>query len=416
MPDLARAEPAAPRGGGSSRLLAAIGLVLVATALWVRWWDVPWSGLDLRVYLAGARAVVAGQNLYAVGVSDGHGGILQFSYPPFAALAFVPLGWTGGAAAATLTVASLASYAVMGVLCARSLGWGARRVAILLAVGVVLEPVQRTLLYGQVNLILAAMVLLDLFAVPRSRRGLLIGVAAGIKLTPAIFVVYYLLRRQWAAAGRVGASFVATVVVGWLVLPADSARFWLHGLGSMSQFGGEVVLAGNQSIRAVVERGSQLHGVPTSVVGLVTWTLCAAALVLTLMAAKLQSEAGDRLAVVVALGLGGLLISPVSWTHHWVWVVPAIALMVGRGWRVLAAVTVAGFFLPPMWALAPPPDLQPGYTPVELVLSAAFALWAVLLLVVLLVDGRRTVRRRCARTELMQAAPRPASSSAQVHV
>ena len=416
MPDLPPPEPAAPRAAVTSRLLAAIGLVLVAMALWVRWQGVPWSGLDLRVYLAGARAAVAGQNVYAVGVSNDHGGILQFSYPPFAALAFVPLVWTGAAAAATLTVASLASYGVMGALCARVVGWGARGAAILLVVGLALEPVQRTLLYGQVNLLLAAMVLLDLLAVPRSARGLLLGLAAGVKLTPAIFVFYYLLRRQWAAAARAGASFAATVVVGWVVLPADSARFWLHGLGSMSQFGGEVVLWGNQSISAVVERGSQLHGVPSTVVHLLTWVLCGLTLVLTLAAARLQSEAGDRLAVVVALGLGGLLISPVSWTHHWVWVVPAIALMVARRWRVLAGVTVAGFFLPPMWALVERSNTQLGYTPVELVLSAAFALWAVLVLVVLLVDGAGTVRRNRARMELRQAAPSPASSWARVHV
>lgn len=394
MPDPHPSDQMAARRAVISRLSVALGLTVLAFGLWVRWWGAPWAGVDLRVYLAGARSVLEGRDLYALTVGDGHGGVLRFSYPPFAALAFVPLVWTGAAAAATLGVASLGAYGAMAAICARVVGWRARGAGVVFLVGLALEPVQRTLLYGQINLILAGLVLADIFVVRPGGRGWLSGVAAGLKLTPAVFVLYFLVRREWASAARMGLGFAATVALGWVALPGDSARFWLHSLGSMSQFGGDVVLWGDQSLGAVVQRASQLHGVPTTTVHLVTWALCGAVGLLMLAAAWLQSAAGDRLAMVVVLGLGGLLISPVSWTHHWVWVVPAVALMWWRRWHVLAAMTVVGFFLPPMWALHARPDSELGYTPLELILSAAFVLWALLVLTVLLIDGLRTRRRR----------------------
>jgi alpha-1,2-mannosyltransferase len=384
------------------RLLAAAGLVLLTMALWVRWWGVPWSGLDLRIYLAGARTVVDGHALYALGVSNGHGGTLQFSYPPFAAMVFVPLLRLGHSAPAVVAVASVVACALSGAVVVRSAGWRLPAAGWLLLVALVLEPVQRTLLYGQVNLFLMLLVLCDVFVLPRRWRGSLIGLAAGVKLTPAIFVFYYLLRRDWAAAARAGGVFGVTVLVGWLVLPRDSATYWLHGLASMSQFGAEVTLWGNQSVPAVVQRATQLHGVAPLAERALSLGANALVLALAWWAARAQNAASDRLAVVVVLGLAGLLISPVSWTHHWVWVVPALVVLVRRGRYVLAALTVLVFFLPPMWVLHDRSNTQQGYTWGELLLSAAFVLWAMLVLVVLLADGRR-LARIAARRDAVEA-------------
>jgi alpha-1,2-mannosyltransferase len=384
------------------RALGGLGIVLLAAAVWVRWWGVPWLGQDLRVYLAGAAAAVGHTDLYAVAVDDGHGGVLRFTYPPFAALAFVPLRWCGAAVGGVLASASFAAYAISGAVCGRALGWSSRRTAALLVVGLVLEPVQRTLLFGQVNLLLMALVLVDAFVVPVRWRGWLTGVAAGTKLTPGVFVLYYLVRRDWASAARMGVSFAVTVAVGWVLLPADSARYWLGGLSSMSQFGPEIELWGNQSVGAVVSRAAQLHDVSATALHGVTYLLCALVMVLAVVAARAQVLAGDRVAALVVVGISGLLVSPVSWTHHWVWAVPALALVVERRWWVLAAVSVALFFLPPMWVLHDRPADQLGYTGAELAASAAFVVWAVGLLVVLLVDG--LVARRRGRADLADAA------------
>jgi alpha-1,2-mannosyltransferase len=81
------------------------------------------------------------------------------------------------------------------------------------------------------------------------------------------------------------------------------------------------------------------------------------------------------------VALGGLLVAPVSWTHHWLWVLPAIALMLRRRWWVMASLTFVAFYLPPMWALKERPDEQLGYTPFEVAISASWSLWAALVLV-----------------------------------
>jgi alpha-1,2-mannosyltransferase len=358
-------------------------------ALYLRWGAVPWTGVDLRVYLAGARAALHSHELYAVTVSDGHGGVLRFSYPPLAAMAFIPLLWLGSAAPAVVAVASVAACALTGAVAVHQAGWRMPTAVWLLGVALILEPVQRTLLFGQINLVLMVLVLCDVFVMPGRWRGALVGLAAGLKLTPAIFVLYYLLRREWAAAARAVGAFALTVAIGWLALPGDSATFWLHGLTSMSQFGSEVTLWGNQSVPAVVERATQLHGVAPLAERVLSVVADALVLTLALWAARAQQAASNRLATVVVFALAGLLISPVSWTHHWVWVVPTLGVL-ARGRRyVLGAVTVMVFFLPPMWMLHERSNTQLGYAPGELLLSAAFVLWGLLVLVVLLADGRR---------------------------
>ncbi|NNM46347.1 glycosyltransferase 87 family protein [Knoellia koreensis] len=351
----------------------------------------PWSNVDLGVYLAGARAALTGDELYSVSVSNGHGGLLEFSYPPFAALCFAPLtALSTSCAGVLMAMMSLASLGVVAAVAARSVGIGARGTLLVVLVALTLEPVQRTLLFGQVNLILAALVMIDAFLLPRRWRGLLTGLAAGIKLTPAIFLMYFVLRRDWSSAGRLVVAAVGTVVAAWLVMPHDSARFWFEGLGSMSQFGPEVVLWGNQSLDALARRalqGSQAPGwarvafVAPAALGL---------FLLTVHAAKAQLQSSQWLSAFTAVAIFGLLISPVSWTHHWVWVVPALVVMVQRRWWWGAGLTAGLFYVPPMWVLHSRPDDQQGYSPGELVISAAFVVWAVSWLVAL-GWGRRRV-------------------------
>ena len=261
---------------------------------------------------------------------------LKFTYTPFAAIAF--------AAASILPWAALSAVSVVGNVAAllaalwftfRGLGYADRRVrlgATLLAAAVTfwLQPVVRTVYLGQVNLILMALILWDLTQPDATAsggrrwwKGAATGVAAGVKLVPLIFVPYLLLTRRFREAAATLAGFAVTVAVGFAVLPHDSSRWWLHGMfladGNRAGFMG---WAGNQSLRAIVTRFAG-----SVAAGQAPWIAAACvALVLGLTAAVLLDRAGYPLPALLATALTGLLVSPISWDHHWVWIAPAVAV------------------------------------------------------------------------------------------
>jgi alpha-1,2-mannosyltransferase len=250
--------------------------------------------------------------------------------------------------------------------------------------------VQRTFIFGQVNLVLCALVLLDAFVVPPRFRGYLTGLAAGIKLTPAFFVVYFAVRRVWPAVARSAATGVLTVAIGWLVLPAESARYWLDDLTTMGKFGGYALEPTNQSLRAMWVR--LLGGDPGP------WYLVsvAAVVVLVVWVARRLTRAQDPLAALAAVAAGSLLVSPISWTHHWVWVVPALVVMARRGWRVATGVVALLMYLPPMWAA----DGDPlRLSPVEQLVASTYVFLALGFLVALAVSSAPTPARTSAGRE-----------------
>lgn len=358
-------------------------LVILATvlALIQRWSTIAqWQPIDLRVYVAAGRAAAAGQPLYDVVVSNGHDDALRFTYPPFAALTFTSLAALGGSVDVVFTAVSGAAYLIVVMLCAREVRASLRVALVVAALGLALEPVQRTLLFGQINLVLLAVVVADALWVRGRWRGALIGLAASIKLTPLVLIAWFLLRRQYREAATMAGTFIAAVVVGWLFLPGDSARFWLQAITARDRFGPEIRLWGNQSISAVADRATQLRDVPAVIPPLATGVFTLLAAMLAFLAAQRAVRDQNRLRALCAVGLGGLLVAPVSWTHHFVWVLPVLFVLVVAGSWVLASVTAILFFLPPMWLLAGRPDTQLGYSPLELVMSAAWALWAVIVL------------------------------------
>ena len=261
---------------------------------------------------------------------------LKFTYTPFAAMAFAVVSLLPWMA---LWIASVVGN--MAALLAAlwftfgGLGYRNRRVrlgATLLAAAVTfwLQPVVRTIYLGQVNLILMAAIMWDLCqpdvrADGRRRwwKGALTGVAAGIKLVPLIFVPYLLITRRFREAAATIAGFLLTVAVGFVVLPHDSSRWWLHGMfmadGNRAGFMG---WAGNQSLRAIITRfaGSVAAGQDP-------WIAAAlVALILGMTAAYLLDRAGYPVPALLATALTGLLVSPISWDHHWVWIALAIAV------------------------------------------------------------------------------------------
>jgi len=320
--------------------------MVIGALLWTRWSNFGGDNwVDLDVYARGGLAILRGESLYDVGVNG-----LRFTYPPFAAVLFTALASTPAEIARWLfTAGSLACYLTLVLVWCRSARVGWLPGALVGAAGMTLEPFFTNIDLGQIDLYLILMVTLDCLVLPARHHGWLVGLAAGIKLVPGVFVLYFVLRRDWAAVRRTVTGFAVSVLFGALVAPGDSWRFWSGGLLNVSRFGdGVAVRADNQSLPAELMRLSHDVSPPAVLlVGLSALALFAAALV----ARRLQGA--DRpLDALVALGLGSVLASPVSWTHHWLWVVPLIVVAISRRWWLTSWALGAVFLIAPM-ALLP---------------------------------------------------------------
>jgi alpha-1,2-mannosyltransferase len=356
-----RAEPAAateaaaatvPTSHGPRWLLPA-GAVLLAVALaaWVADLATHLSYMaamrDLVVYRDGGLIVRHVSPAYdahrASPLYDwvGQHGV-QFTYPPFAAVLFSVasvLSWT--AMRWAMTLASLAALGLSLWLVFGALGYReskAIRLGATLgisALALATEPVQQTLSLGQVNLLLMLLIVADLLTggalAPGGRtrwwHGIGIGIAAGVKLTPLIFIPYLLLIRRYRQAATASGVFAATAALGYAILPGDSGTYWAHGLFLKANRIVFLGTRGNQSLRGILTR---LAGSVSA--GQVPW-LAAAVLVAVagLAAAVLLYRGRQPVPAMLACALTGLLISPLSWDHHWVWVAPGLALLAHLG-------------------------------------------------------------------------------------
>ena len=203
----------------------------------------------------------------------------------------------------------------------------------LLPVALFLEPVRNTLNYGQVNVALMALVSADCLVVaPRWPRGALVGIAAAVKLTPAAFVLFFLLRRDWRAAGLAALSFCACAGIGFVLAWHDSVEYWTSVIFQTSR-AGSPAYAANQSIQGVLARAGLD---PHSPAGAVTWLVLSAVAVAVACLGMRRAFAASVDAWALSLNaFAGLLISPISWSHHWVWgetAVLTLAILSWRGW------------------------------------------------------------------------------------
>jgi len=327
-PEQVRHEPGTRRGGdrvlraGLLALAMAIGIYAVNMALHPL--HVLLSDVDLAVYRdAGLAARRSPGQLYRWREPSG----LQFTYPPFAAafcmvmsvLPWGPMTWlmVAGSVAALLA----AVWLTFGVL-----GWhGASRIGAAAAVSAVAfwtEPVQRTLHTGEVDLLLMLLVVGDLAGRGRRWRGVGIGLAAGVKLVALIFIPYLLLTGRYRQAGVAAGTFAATVAAGALLFPQASASWWLGGAFLDSRRTGFAGYLANQSLLGMTTR---LAGtVPPAAVWLALAVLVGGP---ALVLAALVHSRGRPVHGWVICAVTGLIISPVSWDHHWVWIAPALAVL-----------------------------------------------------------------------------------------
>ncbi|MGV9668045.1 glycosyltransferase family 87 protein [Nocardia niigatensis] len=298
--------------------------------------------LDLQVYRVDTlgwleHGTLYGPTLPVAGHTD-----LPFTYPPSAAVLMIPLAIMPLWLAEFMVTAS--SLACLGVtiwlvlsrvrrdLDARAkLTLSVAAVVLMLAV----EPVRTTLWFGQINLVLMAAVALDcLTEKPRWPRGVLIGVAAVTKLTPAAFVLYFLIRRDWKAAGTAAATAAGVIGAGFVLFPRESRDYWLHAIADTNRIGSPDYV-GNQSLKGMVFRLGLSNSAATAVwLGLAVVVVCVGAVLMSHLVGleRRGAAAADPVSPVTILSVTALLvnaavlllISPVSWTHHWVWAAPAL--------------------------------------------------------------------------------------------
>ncbi|MGW5722667.1 glycosyltransferase 87 family protein [Amycolatopsis sp. NPDC003865] len=356
---MSTSRPASEARGRLGLLLAG-GIALLVLAFGVVVWLAGWHlGADSAVYRAGALTLVHGDPLYTRDVLTALPDWvrLPFTYTPAAAplflpLALVPSGLVWGVIAFLSVVALIVVITVVSSPPGRASLLGRRWWALPggTAAALVLEPVWKTLFLGQINLILMAFVVLDVLVLSlRGSRwaGVLIGVAAAIKLTPLIFVPHLFFTGRWKDGLRALGTFVALEAVMFAIIPVDAARFWRDSATDPSRVG-SVHWIFNQSLNGLVNRASQLA----------PWSLAVAVGVAAVLAVpavwlvvRLHRRGEDAAALLVT-AFYGLLLSPVSWSHHWVWCVPLLTLLVVKA-RWWAAAAVALLFVSQIVMLVP---------------------------------------------------------------
>lgn len=360
----------------SSRLTALAPLLLVLSiAARLAWTYLVPNGanfVDLHVYIGGGDAVDGPGAVYDYVYGEQTPDFpLPFTYPPFAAVVFYPLhllpfwlvalGWQLGIMAALYGVVRV-SQRLLGTDHDRRLAF------VWTAAAIWLEPLRSTFDYGQVNVLL---VLAVLVAVASNRwwlSGLLVGVAAGIKLTPAISGLHFLAARRWGAALFSAVVFFATIALSWVVMGAEATRYFTDLLGDAQRVG-PVGTSFNQSWRGAVSRilGHDAGFGPLVLAGI---ALTAVLAWFAWRAVGAFTDDLDRLGSILVVSLFGLLLSPISWTHHWVWLIPLMiwllhgpyravpgARTLGIGWLVLTAVGVPwllSFAQPTIWEISRP--------------------------------------------------------------
>ncbi|WP_245721431.1 glycosyltransferase 87 family protein [Nocardia crassostreae] len=365
-------------------LLIAVGL-FVASAL-VSYFAKFWHGyIDLQVYRNGARAWLDDKDLYGP-MPQVFGIGLPFTYPPLAALFFAPL------AIMSLPVASWAvlatSIAALGItlwVVLDRLRPGMDRITRLsLVIGAVallqlLEPIRQTYGFGQINLVLMAAITLDcLVRKPFWPRGMLIGIAVSVKLTPAGYLLYFVLRKDWKGAITLVLSAIAAVGVGFAVFPKDSVQYWFHTLTDTGRIG-PPYFAGNQSLKGFAFR----LGVSDSAATLIWVTLSLIAVALAAVWMKRLFEAGADAAALMVNAAAVLLVSPVSWSHHWVWIAPALivaadAIARGRRSRIYlgtVGLAVVMFAIGPQWVLPHNSDRELDWSWWQQLLGSSYVLF-----------------------------------------
>lgn len=308
-----------------------------------------WNKFDLLAYYNAGRDVIEGRDVYLTGRT-----YFNFLYTPFSALLFSFMAMlTVESAKVLITILSLVAFVLSLWVTWGLLGYKntPRLSATLLSSSLLLwtEPIQQTINFGQINLILLVVILLG-FSGSKIWNGIGIGLATSIKLTPAIFIVYLLVTRRYQAAIAAVTVCLLTTIIGYLFLPTESQRYWSGVFMDTSRVG-DVMLIGHQSLNGTISRltGSIDTAKPY-------WYLAVTIVgILGISIASYVSKRGNEIYGLLLCAITGLLISPFSWSHHWVWIAVLFVFLIHQsikyhslpGWvTIFLLFIIFGWFTP----------------------------------------------------------------------
>ncbi len=356
-------------------------LALVTAAATAAFFKLAGAGhnfFDLKIYMSAMRWWADGNDLYDYAQPDFLQGKLNFTYPPFAALLLFPFGFLKvGATAAIFTVGTIVGAAATTFWIFRSLDierWWLFAVPLVLA----LESMREGISFGQINMLLIVLIVYDflILGAKGSRwAGVGVGLATALKLFPGIFIVYFLVTRQWRAAIVSSATAAAATLLAAAIAPRASWDFWTRALWDTNRVG-RTDYTGNQSLLGMLHR-LVVPDQPNRVVWIV---LALAAAAFGLWRAAKAHSAGDLVAAMALTGLVGGLVAPITWPHHLYWFVPALAcLLAARRWILLFIgylISLGGAVSLKDWGPLP----IPTDTPAEFILRNVLVLLSVALL------------------------------------
>lgn len=357
--------------------------------------------VDLDVYRTAAVALANGEPIYDFVTEPPQ--LLPFTYPPFAAVLALPLAWMSWPVAQAVMVLLIYGALALAVwygfrpLLARAGSWSPLVLGVLVALLLCPMPVRDQVRFGQVDLFLVALCVVDC-ATPRTRwpRGLLVGLAMAIKLVPGVFLIYLLVTRRREAAVNALFTAAGATLFTFALLPHDSLEFWFGALLEGDRVGSNYVTS-NQALRGFLLRMYWPDPVTAAV-----WLAAAAALAwagfryarrLSLLGASGRLSPADswsaEQAGIAVTGLLAVIIGPVSWIHHLAWIVLVIGALAGDGRNVRRCSVAAGVWLfyvlaIPWWGTA---HIQAGNPlweqAVGRIMQSSYGLGAVTLLFVL---------------------------------
>ena len=289
----------------------------------------PFAGMDFSIYRLGAMTIFDNegftQDLYSPTLNDHGVNKPPFTYPPFAAMLFLPFAFmplevgmvimvVGSAVVAWWISTIIYNYvnARGRELPLQQYFGRAGTIAVLTILVVAAGPWQRTLDLIQINPFITALILAD-FVRPATRvpRGVLIGIAGGVKLTPLVFGLILLVRRDWKGIAALGATFLATIAVGFILLPNEAPQFWFSAISDPSRVG-DINFVDNISIQ-----GWLMHfGLKGTALKLGFYALAALSIALVAVLLYQLDRRGKTLAQVAVTGTLMVALSPISWSHH----------------------------------------------------------------------------------------------------
>lgn len=374
--------------------------------------------IDIDVYRLGGRAWLDGNSLYDDLFATVAGLDLPFTYPPLAAVVFSPFAWLSlDAASATITAITFVLLIVTTLIVLTRLrvweqsvlpgaAWARRAwlaAAIVAPAVLYLEPIRSNFDFGQINVVLMTLVIAD--CVPRKTpwpRGLLLGVAIAFKLTPAVFLLYLLLRRDFRALMVSIASAMLATALGFAFAASDSWQYWTETVRDTDRIGTATYLT-NQNIAGTLAR----LGIGETPRFFIWVVACFAVLAVTVWAVRRVLRNHQPVLALICVAMFGLVVSPVSWSHHWVWALPAVLVTAVLGYRyrsvalgTISVVGVALMYFAPIHLM-----IEHRETSASLwrqMLGGSYVWWALALIVV---AGTVALRDRDGNREPVDAAP-----------